>query len=65
MKVLLLNRWSHLETVGGAERVFFSMANALSERHEVTAFAMTQTGEDKPFFFFFFKLQYINQNHCY
>ncbi len=35
MKILLINRWSQLETVGGAERVFFSMANALSERHLV------------------------------
>lgn len=35
MKILLMNRWSQLETVGGAERVFFSMANALSERHLV------------------------------
>ena len=65
MKVLLLNRWSHLETVGGAERVFFSMANALSERHEVTAFAMTQTGEDKPFFEIIPKLKFIHKNHCY
>lgn len=23
MKILLINRWSQLETVGGAERVFF------------------------------------------
>ena len=49
MKILLINRWSQLETVGGAERVFFSMANALSERHEVTALAMTQTGAERPF----------------
>ena len=50
MKILLINRWSHLDTVGGAELVFFSMANALSEKHTITALAMTQTGKDKPFF---------------
>lgn len=65
MKILLINRWSHLETVGGAERVFFSMANALSERHKVTAFAMTQTGENKPFFDLSPKVKFIHKNHCY
>ena len=49
MKILLINRWSQLEAVGGAERVFFSMANALSERHEVTALVMMQTGAERPF----------------
>lgn len=31
MKILLVNRWRHLETVGGAESVFFSMANEFSK----------------------------------
>lgn len=65
MKILLINRWSHLETVGGAERVFFSMANALSERHEVTAFAMTQTGAGTPFFKLNKGVKFIHVNECY
>lgn len=65
MKVLLVNRWSQLETVGGAERVFFSMANVLSEKYETTAFAMTQTGKGKPFFELSPNVKFIHISHCY
>lgn len=65
MKILLINRWSHLDTVGGAERVFFSMANALSEKHTITALAMTQTGKDKPFFELSPNVKFLHKNHCY
>ena len=65
MKILLINRWSHLETVGGAERVFFSMANALSEKHTITALAMTQTGADRAFFELSPKVKFVHKNHCY
>lgn len=65
MKILLINRWSQLETVGGAERVFFSMANALSERHEVTALAMTQTGAERPFFDLNKNVKFLHLKNCY
>ena len=65
MKILLINRWSQLETVGGAERVFFSMANALSEQHEVTALAMTQTGAERPFFDLNKNVKFLHLKNCY
>lgn len=64
VKILLIHRWSHLESIGGAEKVFFSMANALSEKHEVTAFGMTQTGNGKPFFNLSSKVSFVHRNHC-
>lgn len=50
MKILLLNLWRVINSKGGAEKVFFNMANALSERgYEVVALALD--GKDgKPFF---------------
>lgn len=65
MKVLLIHRWSHLENVGGVQRVFFSMANALSKQYEVTAFAMTQTSDGKPFFELSSRVKFVHKDHCY
>lgn len=65
MKVLLIHRWSHLEDVGGVQKVFFSMANVLSKKHEVTAFAMTQTGDGKSLFELSPRVKFIHKNHCY
>lgn len=65
MKILLVNRWSQWETVGGAEKVFFSMANALSKKYEVVAFAMTQTGNGRPFFDVSSRVKFLHESHCY
>lgn len=41
------------------------MANALSEKHTITALAMTQTGKDKPFFELSPNVKFLHKNHCY
>ena len=64
MKILLVNRWRHLETVGGAESVFFSMANEFSKSHCVSALAMTEDG-DNPFFPLSPNVNFIHVTHCY
>lgn len=44
MKVLLLDLWRTIESKGGTEKVFFSMANALDERgYDVIAVGMDNT----------------------
>lgn len=50
MKILLLNLWRVINSKGGAEKVFFNMANVLSERgNDVVALALD--GKDgEPFF---------------
>lgn len=45
--------------------MFFSMANALSEKHTITALAMTQTGADRAFFELSPKVKFVHKNHCY
>ena len=44
MKILLVDLWRVINSIGGTEKVFFSMANALADRgYNVTAVELDNT----------------------
>ncbi|WP_293727931.1 glycosyltransferase [uncultured Phascolarctobacterium sp.] len=60
MKILLINLWPVIDSKGGTEKVFFNMANALSEKgNEVVALAC-ENKIGKPFFDVSDKVLFIN-----
>ena len=60
MKILLLNLWRVIDSKGGTEKVFFNMANALSEKgYDIVALAL-EDRVGKPFFSIAPKVKFIN-----
>lgn len=60
MKILLVDLWRVIKYKGGAEKVFFDMANTMSRRgHNVTALGL-QDAEGKPSFYVDSKVRFVN-----
>lgn len=60
MKILLVDLWRVINSMGGTEKVFFSMANALADRgYNVTAVGLDNT-VGKPFFPVHANVKFIN-----
>lgn len=60
MKILLVDLWRIIKYKGGAEKVFFDMANTMSRRgHNVTALGL-QDAEGKPSFYVDSKVRFVN-----
>lgn len=60
MKVLLVNLWRVIESKGGAEKVLFSMANALAEKGNTVSILALDNTPGAPFFHVDKKVKFIN-----
>lgn len=65
MKILLITQWKHLNEVTGADKAFCALSSALSRHHDVTALALTQTGNETLFFPLSPAVHFINITGCY
>lgn len=60
MKILLLNLWRVINSKGGAEKVFFNMANALAERGNDIIILALDGKEGTPFFDISSRVRFID-----